>query len=128
MISLQSKVSKECSPAPHFESINSPVLSLLYGPTLITIHDSWKNHSFDYMDLCWQSDVSAFYYACWSYSFLFKEQASFNFKAAVIVCSDFGAHENKICHCFHFSPTICLEVMRLDTMILAFSMLSFKPA
>ena len=21
-----------------------------------------KNHSFDYMDLCWQSDVSAFYY------------------------------------------------------------------
>ena len=24
------------------------------------IHDYWKNHSFDYMDLCWQSDVSAF--------------------------------------------------------------------
>ena len=24
------------------------------------IHDHWKNHSFDYMDLCWQSDVSAF--------------------------------------------------------------------
>ena len=62
------------------------------------------------------------------HSFLFKEQASFNFKAAVIVCSDFGAHENKICHCFHISPTICLEVMRPDTMILAFSMLSFKPA
>ena len=25
-----------------------------------TIHDYWKNHSFDYMDLCWQSNVSAF--------------------------------------------------------------------
>ena len=26
------------------------------------VHDYWKNHSFDYMDLCWQSDVSAFEY------------------------------------------------------------------
>ena len=31
-------------------------------------------------------------------------QASFNFMAAVTVCSDFGAQEKKICHCFHFSP------------------------
>ena len=29
---------------------------------------------------------------------------SFNFTAAVAVCSDFGAQENKICHCFHFFP------------------------
>ena len=39
---------------------NSSVLSLLYGPTLISIHDYWKNHSFDYSDLCQQGDVSAF--------------------------------------------------------------------
>ena len=32
----------------------------LYGPTLTSIHDYWKNHSFDYMDLCLQSNVSAF--------------------------------------------------------------------
>ena len=25
-----------------------------------SIHDYWKNHSFDYRDLCWQSNVSAF--------------------------------------------------------------------
>ena len=31
-----------------------------YGPTLTSVHDYWKNHSFDYTDLCWQSDVSAF--------------------------------------------------------------------
>ena len=31
-----------------------------FDPTFISIHDYWKNHSFDYMDLCWQSDVSAF--------------------------------------------------------------------
>ena len=28
------------------------VLSLLNGPTLISIRDYWKNYSFDYMDLC----------------------------------------------------------------------------
>ena len=28
------------------------MLSLLYGPTLTSKHDYWKNHSFDYMDLC----------------------------------------------------------------------------
>ena len=39
---------------------------LLYGPTLTSIHDYWKNSSFDYMDLCpyrdGQRDVSAFEY------------------------------------------------------------------
>ena len=39
--------SQESSPAPQFESINSLVLSLLYGSTLTSIHDYWKNHSFD---------------------------------------------------------------------------------
>ena len=29
--------------------------SLLYGPTLTPIYDYWKNHSFDYTDLYWQS-------------------------------------------------------------------------
>ena len=28
--------------------------------TLTSIHDYWKNHSFDKTDLCWQSNVSAF--------------------------------------------------------------------
>ena len=32
----------------------------LYSPTLTSIHDYWKNHSFDWTDLCWQSNVSAF--------------------------------------------------------------------
>ena len=31
-----------------------------YGPTLTTVHYCWKNNSFDHMDLCWQSNVSAF--------------------------------------------------------------------
>ena len=40
-----------------FHSISSSALSLLYGPTLPSILDSWKNHSFDYMDLCRQNDL-----------------------------------------------------------------------
>ena len=58
--SLCPRDSQESSPVPQFKSINSSVLSLLYGPTLTWVHDCWKDHSFDYMDLCWQSDVSAF--------------------------------------------------------------------
>ena len=42
------------------KSINSSALSFLYGPTVTSMHDYWKNHSFDYMDLCRQSNVSAF--------------------------------------------------------------------
>ena len=44
--------SQESSPTPQFKSISSSVLSLLYGPILTSIHDYWKNHSFDYMNLC----------------------------------------------------------------------------
>ena len=32
---------------PQFKSINSSALSLLYSSTLTSIHDYWKNHSFD---------------------------------------------------------------------------------
>ena len=52
--------SQESSPAPQFESINSLALRLLYGSTLTSICDYWKNHSFDYTDVYWQSDVFAF--------------------------------------------------------------------
>ena len=34
--------------------------AFLYGSTLTSIHDYWKNHSFVNMDLCLKSDVSAF--------------------------------------------------------------------
>ena len=48
-----------------------------------------------------------------------------NFMAAVTICSDFGAQENKVCHCFHFSPSICHEVMGPDAMILVFLKIQF---
>ena len=60
LISCCPRDSQESSPAPQFKSISSSALSLLYSPTLISIHDYWKNHSFDWTDLCQWRDVSAF--------------------------------------------------------------------
>ena len=39
---------------------------------------------------------------------------------AVTIHSDFRAQENKTCHCFHFPPSICHEVMGPDAMFLVF--------
>ena len=39
--------SQESSPAPQFKSINLSALSFLHSPTFTSIHDHWKNHSFD---------------------------------------------------------------------------------
>ena len=47
LISLQSRDSQESSPTPWFKGIKILALSFLYGPTLISIRDYWKNHSFD---------------------------------------------------------------------------------
>ena len=60
LLSLQSKGLSRVSPAPQFKNINSLALNLLYVRTLTSGHDSWKNYRFNYTDLCWQSDVSAF--------------------------------------------------------------------
>ena len=48
---LAERESQESSPTPQFKSINSSALSFPYTPTLTSIHDYWKKHSFDYTDL-----------------------------------------------------------------------------
>ena len=39
---------QESSPTSPFKSISSSAFSLLYHLALTSIHDNWKNHSFDY--------------------------------------------------------------------------------
>ena len=56
-----------------------------------------------------------------------RSKRVFIFMAAVTICSDFGAQDNKVWHCFHCFPRICHEVMGPDAMILVLWMLSFKP-
>ena len=58
-ISLLSKRLSRVFSSTMFENINYSLFSLLYGPTFTSIHDS-----FDYMDLCWHSNVSAFLMSC----------------------------------------------------------------
>ena len=44
----------------HHKIISSSVLGLLYASTLTSLHDYWKNYSFNYTYFYWWSDVSAF--------------------------------------------------------------------
>ena len=100
--------SQESSPTPKFQSISSLALSFVYSPTLTSIHGYWKNYTFDQMDFCQQSNVSTFQVGLDAvqvgHSFSSKEQASSHFMALVTNWSDFGAQENKVCHCFHSFP------------------------
>ena len=83
------------------------------------------------MDLGWQSNVSTFKYAIQvGHNFPSKEQASFNFMAAVTICSDFGTQKIKSATVSTASPSISHEVMGPDAMILVFTwdleFISFK--
>ena len=57
---LKSLLQQHSSKASILQHLALSTSALLYGPTLTSLHDYWKNHSFDYMDLCCQSNVSAF--------------------------------------------------------------------
>ena len=58
--------------------------------------------------------ISAFEYTMFNFSF--KAQTSFNFMAGVTVCSEFEAKETKLCHSFHFPPSISHEIIESDAM------------
>ena len=89
--------SQESPPTSQFKGISSSVFRFLYSPTLTSIHNYWKNHSFV------SKVMPLLFHILFGLVIVFssKKQASFNFMAAVIICNDFGGHENKISHCFH---------------------------
>ena len=60
LISLQSKGLSRVFCSTKLKNPSSSALSLLYGPTLKSLLDYWRNYSFYYIDLCRQSNVSAF--------------------------------------------------------------------
>ena len=117
--------SQESAPAKVREGINTSVLCLLYGPALTTVRDHWEDHSRDYMDICQQTEVSAFQhivYVC--HSFLAEKQSPSDFMATVTIHSDFRDQKEEIFTVSPFSPSICHEVMGLDAMI--FSSVQFR--
>ena len=61
-------------------------------------------------------------------SFTSKERVSFNFMAAVTLCSDTGAKKIKSVTVSIVSPSVCHEVMEPDAMIIVFFNVELKPA
>ena len=95
--------------------------SFLYNPALTSIHDYWKNDIFDYMDICWQSNVSAFYYAVYiGYSFSSKSKClliSWLQSPSAVILEPPKIKSDIVSA---ISPSICHEVMGPDAMILVF--------
>ena len=54
--------SRESSTTPQFKSISFSVLIFPHSPTLTSIRDHQKNHSLDQTDLCWQSNIFAYFF------------------------------------------------------------------
>ena len=73
-ICLQSKGLSRVFSNTTVQSINYLVFSFLYTPILTSIHDYWRKHSFDYMDLCRQSSL-CFTISCLGLSWLFFQGA-----------------------------------------------------
>jgi len=112
-----------------FESINSSVLSLLYGPNLIPIHDYWKNHSFEYTDLCGKV-MSLLFNMLSTFVIAFLPRNKPLLISWLQSPSTVILEPKKIISVTvsPLIPSICHELMGPDAMILVFWVLSFKPA
>ena len=92
----------------------------------LSIHDYWKNRSFDYTDLCQQSDISLFnMLSRFVIAFLSRSKRlliSWLQSLSVVILEP---KEIKSLTVSISSPPICHEVMGLDAMILAFLNVEF---
>ena len=104
LISMLSRgLSRVFSSTP-FGDISCLVLKLFYCPALTSIHDCWKNHSFDYMDIC-QQVMSLLFNILSRFVIVFLPRSKHLLISWLqLPPSDFGAQENKVCHCFHGFP------------------------
>ena len=95
--------------------------SLLYSPTLTSIHDYWKNHSFHYMDHC-QKKVPLLLNTLSRFAIAFLPRSKhlliswLQSPSAVIL----EPPKIKSVTVFTVSPSICSEIMGPDAMILVF--------
>ena len=121
LLSLLPKDSQESSPAPQSETINSSVLSLVYGPTLTPIHDYWKNHCCDYMDL-FGKVIFLLFKTLSRFVIVFLPRSKHLLISQLQLPSAVILEPKKIksVTASTFSPSTCHEVMGLDAMILDF--------
>ena len=112
------QMTRGSSPVPQFKGINSSALSLLPGPNFTSIHDYWKNQSFDQMDFV--GKVMSLFFNMLStcvIALLPKNKclliSRLQSLSAVIL-------ELKQRKSVTVSPSICHEMMGLNAMILVF--------
>ena len=128
-ISLKSKGLSRVLSNARFQGINYSALSFLHSPTLTSIHDHWKNHSFDWTNLSWSSWQKKYLL----FNMLSRLVLAFLPKSKRLLISWLQSpsavifEPKKVCHCFHCLPIFGHEVMGPDAMILVLWMLSFKP-
>ena len=112
-----------------FESINSLAFSFLYSQTLTSVHDYWKNHSFDYtgpLSAKWCllfNTLSRFVIA----SLPRSKHLSFSWLQSpfTVILEPKKMKSDTISI---VSPSIYHEMIGVDAMIFIFWMLHFKPA
>ena len=105
---------------PQFKGINSLAFCPLYGPALTTVHDHWEDHSLEYMDLCQQSNVSAFQLSRFVFAFLPRSNRlpiSWPQSPCAVILEP---EKRKSVTTSTFSPSICHAAMGVDAMILVF--------
>ena len=94
------------SPISQFKSINSSVLSFLYSLTLTSIMTTGKTIALTRLTVV--GKVMSLLFNMLSrlvIAFLPRsKRLLISWLQSVTICSDFGAQENKVCHCFHCFP------------------------
>ena len=125
-ISLQSKGLSRVSPTPQLKSINSSMLSFLYGPTLTSIHDYWKNIALTRWTFV--SKVMSLPFNTLSRLVIAFHPRSKHLSVSWFHGSAVILEPKKIksVTVSTLSPSICHETTGPDVMIVAFLMLSFK--
>ena len=128
-ISLQSKGLSRVFSTPQFKSIISSALSFLYSPTLTSIYDYRKNHSFDKWTFVGKVMSLLFkMLSSWVITFLPRSKClliSWLQSPSTVILEPEKMKSDTVST---FSSSICHEVMGLDATILVFWMMSFKPA
>ena len=105
------------------------MFSLLYGPTLTSVPEYWKQNIALSIRTFVGKVISLLFNILSRFIIAFLQRnkhllISWLQSPSTVIWEP----EKIVCHCFHFfPPSICHEIMGLDAMILVFRILSFKP-
>jgi len=125
LLSVQGTLKSLLQP-PQFKSINSSILSFLYGPTLPSIRDYWKTICLTIQTFV--SKVMSLLFNMLSRLVIAFLPRNKYFLKSWLSTVTLESEKIKSLTVSFVSPTICNEVMGPDAMIFVFWMLSFKPA